>query len=331
MKTQGKVWLFFDSEEKHQTQPMSLGNAQSFILSLNQNTIQKWFIWTPGWDEWIRLNNFLNSSQIYFTRAQPPAPTRNESRSKSNSHTNSNSGINSNSSSKISAESEGHTNTKTHSGAKSGIKSNSNDGEKRNQNADDTITITRNTSYTIKDKLNDFTHVVMEKTEVFKETNGHYHKDFNGHDLNIDKVREIKITPSTKQKIIREDPKKNIDSIRKPDRRKELRHKFKIEVILLTNSGSFRSHSKDISLSGTQLEDEIPIEFAKTSLEIVLVNPFESDRTKDRILFRGKVVGDPNGTSRLMFLDQNPDLLTKLNALLKAYLAYQKELAKKAV
>lgn len=86
MKTQGKVWIFFDSEKKKQSKPMSIVQAQITLLSLKNRDIKKYFIWTPGWDEWACIQDFLESDQQYFTLTQPPKPHQMETASGVTSH-----------------------------------------------------------------------------------------------------------------------------------------------------------------------------------------------------------------------------------------------------
>ena len=74
MKTQGKVWLFYDADSKVQSRPMSVIQAQVFILSLKPHDYPKYFLWTPGWDEWTCIREFVNSKQTYFVLSQPPKP-----------------------------------------------------------------------------------------------------------------------------------------------------------------------------------------------------------------------------------------------------------------
>ncbi|MGE5085991.1 MAG: PilZ domain-containing protein, partial [Bacillota bacterium] len=116
----------------------------------------------------------------------------------------------------------------------------------------------------------------------------------------------------------------------KGDRRRDERHNFKIEVVLVSKYKSFRTYSKDISLSGTQLEHEIPNDFLNCPFDLIIVNPYEKDPSKSRLLFRAKIVGDLTDPRRLMFIEQDVEMTLKLDALLKAYVAYQEHIRKSA-
>jgi hypothetical protein len=171
---------------------------------------------------------------------------------------------------------------------------------------------------------NPFTEVEEASTIVKdKINNDYYAHDFHGSDLDLSKIRKIKPAPAPKKK--RPSPPPNAD------RRKDERHAFKIEVVLVSKVRSFRTHSRNISISGTMLDKEIPNEFLKKPFDLIIVNPFEPDATKSRLLFRAKIVGDMSDPRRLMFLEQDPEMTARLEALLKAYVTYQSQMKKTAV
>lgn len=256
MKTQGKVWLFFDSETKAQSKPLSLVQAQAYLLTLNPLELNKFLLWTPGWTGWLGLPEFLQSEQQYFMMISPP---------------------------KLSTE--------------------------------ETVTATHG-SHTAKDVENPYTKVTLgEALKSLDEHYGYYHRDFNGDDLDL--------------KIINKS--KNSHRRAPSDRRKSTRHDFKIEVVIVTNARSFRTYSLDMSLSGTMLEDDVPKDFLNQPFDLIIVNPFERDLGKARLLFRAKIVGDLNDPRRLMFVEQDTTMTARLDALLKAYVAYQNQMRKAAV
>lgn len=57
---------------------MSVVQAQVVILSFKKKELSRHFIWTPGWTEWVRVDEFLNSDQKYFTDIKPPKPVMGE-------------------------------------------------------------------------------------------------------------------------------------------------------------------------------------------------------------------------------------------------------------
>ncbi|MBO9665443.1 MAG: PilZ domain-containing protein [Bdellovibrio sp.] len=171
-----------------------------------------------------------------------------------------------------------------------------------------------------------YTTVVAGSGPVRAQDFGYYHQDFTGDDLDLSKIRKMKAMPKKKTYDSKEADSKTEDA----DRRGATRHNFKIEVVLVSKYKSFRTYSKDISLSGTQLENEIPHDFLNHPFDLIIVNPYEKDPSKARLLFRAKIVGDMTDPRRLMFIEQDVEMTLKLDALLKAYVAYQEAVRKSA-
>lgn len=149
-----------------------------------------------------------------------------------------------------------------------------------------------------------------------KEDYGYYFNDFNGHELDLSKIKKIKPLKSDM-------PVEEAHS-----RRSGVRHNFKLEVILVNRKRTFRTYSKNISLGGTLLEDEIPKDFLNQPFDLFIINKFEADPKKGRLLFKAKIIGDFTNPRRLMFLDADPQMIAKLNVLLQAYLVYQDQMKK---
>lgn len=281
MKSQGKVWIIYDAENKSQSKPLSVVQTQVVLLSIQPHNFVRYFLWTPGWDEWMSLKDFLAADQTYFVLAHPPKPSDEVTQA-----------IATDKNADKSAE-------KTQSGI-------------HNSFSQDT---------------SPFTYVEDAKQPVEKDkpNYGYYATDFHGSDLDLSKIRKMKPEPRKKRSPT---PPSNSGSI---ERRKEERHAFKIEVVLVSKVRSFRTHSRNISVSGTMLDKEIPNEFLKKPFDLIIVNPFEPDAAKSRLLFRAKIVGDLSDPRRLMFLEQDPEMTARLEALLKAYVAYQAQIKKTAV
>lgn len=271
MKTQGKVWIIYDAEKKTQTTPMSMVQAQVVLLSLANKDHDKFFLWTPGWNDWMSIRVFLASEQKYFVLSQPPKPSERPT-----------------------------------------------ENTKPLPFHEDTLTATHNTRATPPDSL--YTQVVVGEMPLkAQEPDDFYAKDFNGHELDFNKIAAIK--PEVKKK----DPEPD-----GADRRREVRHDFKIEVVLVSKIRSFRTYSKNISLSGTLLEHEIPKDFLNKPFDLIIVNPFDPDPARARLLFRAKIIGDMTNTRRLMFIEQDVAMTLRLDALLKAYVAYQDQIRRTA-
>jgi hypothetical protein len=163
---------------------------------------------------------------------------------------------------------------------------------------------------------------VVAPENLQKSDYGYYYNEFNGDDLTLSGLPE---KPSVEIVISRGElgsPK---------DRRISVRHEFKIEAVLLTKKGtSFRTHSKNISLSGTLLEDEIPKDFVHRPFEMILVNKFEKDPRKNRVHLKGKIIGDISDPRRLVFLEQDEETALKLSKLISDYLIQQNNIKKSA-
>lgn len=151
---------------------------------------------------------------------------------------------------------------------------------------------------------------------------GYYYSEANGDDLTLS---DIPKKPSMDIMVSR----RTLGSPK--DRRVSPRHDFKIEAVLLTKKGtSFRTHSRNISLTGTLLEDEIPKEFLHRPFELILVNKFEKDSRKCRVHLTGKIIGDFADPRRLMFLEQDDKDKAKLAKLINDYIAQMNRMKKNA-
>lgn len=275
MKTQGKVWIIYDTEQKTQTNPMSIVQAQVILLSIPIQDHGKFLLWTPGWDRWVSLQDFLASDQKYFVLHQPPKPNIPDPQ-----------------------PSHEYTLTATHTN----------------------VTNASNNAYT---------QVLVGDSPIKNEQeDSFYMPDFNGDQLDLKKIAQLK-SPSIK-KSKSSSAKQNAPQDNDSDRRREPRHNFKIEVVLVSKIRSFRTYSINISLSGTLLDHEIPKDFLNNSFDLIITNPFEPDSTKARLLFRAKIVGDLTDPRRLMFIEKDPMMTSSLEALLKAYIAYQNQKLKNA-
>lgn len=275
MKTQGKVWIIYNSKNKAQSKPLSVIQAQVLIFSLSNEDFKSHFLWTPGWDQWVSIATFLKSNQRYFTSHQPPIPD------------------------------DSFTTLKR-------------DGNEVNDEHTPTEGYTASRTLT----ESPYTQVLQgeEPLKISTEpVSDFYSKDFNGHELDLSKIRKIK----PQKKILRSES----DRL---DRRRDSRVGFKIEIVLVSKLRSFRTYSKNISLSGTLLDNEIPKDFLDKPFDLIIVNPFETDPTKSRLLFRAKIVGDLKDPRRLMFIEQDKHMTERLDALLKAYIAYQERIGKNA-
>lgn len=108
------------------------------------------------------------------------------------------------------------------------------------------------------------------------------------------------------------------------------RHDLKIEVLLISKLGkTFRSYSKNISLSGSLLEDNVPFDYYGEMFDVVVVNRYAKDPANSRVQIKGVTVGD--GVSRrIEFEPYTEAAKVKLVFLLNEYLENQKAAGQKA-
>ncbi len=129
--------------------------------------------------------------------------------------------------------------------------------------------------------------------------------DFSGDELKLQDGKARKINLGKKSLV---------------DRRTNQRHAMKIEVILLRKEGrAFRTYSKDISLGGTLLVDEIPLEFRKEQFDLIFVNHLETDPEKKKVTLKAKIVGDYAQPRRLNFVETSEGTFSGLKDMLHAY------------
>jgi hypothetical protein len=269
MKTEGKIWVIFDSVKNKKTKPLSVVQTQMMILTFKSRELHQYHLWTPGWAEWIPLSQYLASEQKYFVQAQPPEPAPQKAPPKDPNLL-------------IRAVA---------SSLKTEISENS------------TFTGTRR-----------YTQLAPEEPRETIDY-GYYYNEFRGDDLSLSGIPD---KPALEIILSR----KSLPDMR--DRRISPRHDLKIEAILLTKKGtSFRSHSRNISLTGTLLEDEIPKDFFNRPFEMILVNKFEQDQRRNRVHLTGRIIGDLSDPKRLMFLHQNDDTNLKLKKLIEDYQVQQ--------
>ncbi len=111
---------------------------------------------------------------------------------------------------------------------------------------------------------------------------------------------------------------------------RERRHELKIEILLISAKGNiFRSSSKNISLSGSLLEDNIPFDYYGVIFEIIILNRNAKLESHSRLKLNARSVGE-GLTQRLSFFEMSDDQKKSLHALLEAYLEQQKDSDSKA-
>lgn len=119
-----------------------------------------------------------------------------------------------------------------------------------------------------------------------------------------------------------------IDS-KKDYKKRSIRHELKIEVLLINKKGkTFRSFSKNISLSGTLLAENIPVDFYEAPFDVVIVNKYAQDHKYSRVILQGETVGNEL-TQRIQFILTSDNVKGNLTTLLSQYLEHQNNVKKK--
>ncbi len=161
-----------------------------------------------------------------------------------------------------------------------------------------------------------FSAVSLHEETMAKEIHIDNHK-FDGDDLKIDQVAKPKIDfKKIRQKMTLET--------------RADRHEVKIELLLISSKGkTFRSKSKNISLTGSLLEDTIPFDYADVTFDVVVINKYPCEPKYQRVSVKGKTVGE-GLTQRIYFIDMTPQQKMTLQKLLEHYMEIQSKMRKSA-
>lgn len=276
MTTNKVLWVFYDSISKIQSNPLSTDEAQSTIIKIRPNSINRFFIWTQGWQNWQPLKSYLESDQKNFVS---------------------------------------------------------------------TFTVSKSNEETLTAAFKEITELTQTQTH----TSFPHEQTQTG--TNTKSYSSIRLDEETISRLVRIEGKQLKDSypsvdadeitwsnVKKPDfnfskilnksmGKRETRHDLKIEVLLISKRGkTFRSKSKNISLSGALLEDTIPFEFYDTTFDLVVLSTLTKDPKKARVKLEGKTVGDTKNsrTQRIQYNNPTDDQKKLLQGLLEDYLVVKR-------
>lgn len=108
------------------------------------------------------------------------------------------------------------------------------------------------------------------------------------------------------------------------------RHELKIEILLVSAKGkTFRSYSKNISLGGTMLEDNIPFDYYGSTFDVIVVSRYADNPMNSRVQLKSKAIGE-GLTSRLQFENITDEQKKRLTTMLNEYIEKQKAQIKKS-
>lgn len=120
----------------------------------------------------------------------------------------------------------------------------------------------------------------------------------------------------------------NFKKIGEAYKNRAVRHELKIEILLINQKNkTFRSYSKNISLTGTLLEDNVPFDFYGTQFDVVVVNRNSLNIQNSRVQMRAETIGE-GLTQRVRFIGQTEHQKQKLLTLLNDYISQQAHLKK---
>lgn len=274
------TWVFYDSIAKIQSNALSKDEAQSAILKIRPQSIERFFIWTQGWQNWQALKSYLESDQKNF----------------------------------VSTFTISRSNEETIKAATQEIREHTITQTRTSFPKDETVTGTDTKSYS---------HILLAEETISRYVRAEQAHEIYGHKFNAD---ELTLSNIQKPNLDFSDlTSRNLD-------KRAVRHEFKIQVLLISKRGkTFRTYSKNISLSGALLEDTMPFEFYDTIFDIVVMSSLNKDPKKARVKLQGKaVVAGANRSQRLQYENQTEEQKTALACLLEDYVDVTKNPKQKA-
>jgi len=285
-----KNWILLDNLTKIQSQPISTQELEAAILRLPKSELGRYFLWTTGWNNWQPLQEYLESDQKTLSVAI-------------------------------------QMNTQTAQQAINQFQNDSLSSKSNNTNKDqEGFVLIDNTMTKSANKLS----LQLEHTKTVAVDN--ITQATTSHDLKLAPIKpETQINDYTSDQIKKTDHVVNIKNINfkdinTPYRNRSERHEFKIEILLINKRNkTFRSFSKNISLSGTLLEDNIPNDFYDDSFDLVVVNRQPTNSLNSRVQVKATVVQNDGYSQRITFVNVNPVQKQRLKDLLNDYINQQKK------
>lgn len=284
-------WVFYDSFAKIQSNFMTTSDAQASILKMRPQDVERYLIWTGGWQNWQPLKNYLESDQKNFVSTFTVSARNGKTEATvkamirevlENTQTNA------------------HTRTNAHTQGSFQYKK---------SKKDDTITKSYSSIRLEEETISRI--VRQEQAELEISTS-------DGKNFDVDEITWSK----------QEKPKLDFSNItHKVMSKRDIRHVLKIEILLISAKGkTFRSRSKNISLSGSLLEDSIPFDYYDSIFDVVIINTKVKDPSKSRVKLSGSVVSKVGNLSqRIEYVNVTIKQKMDLQFLLEEYIESQKK------
>lgn len=266
---------------------MSTSDAQASVLKMRPQDVERYLIWTAGWQNWQPLRNYLESDQKNFVSTFTV------------------SGKNGKSEATVKAMIKDvleHTQTSTHTHAQQPAAL-----RVRNTKKEDTITKSYSSIHLEEETISRI--VRQEQAEL--EVSADERKNFDADEITWSKQEKPKLDFSNIQQ--------------KTMSKRDLRHVLKIEILLISNKGkTFRSRSKNISLSGSLLEDTIPFDYYDSIFDVVIMSSQVKDATRSRVKLTASVVSKVGTLSqRIQYVNVTIKQKMDLQFMLEEYIEAQ--------
>ena len=159
-----------------------------------------------------------------------------------------------------------------------------------------------------------FSAISLEEKDIVFNDDQSVH-EFDAEDLDVDNVKK---------------PKLNFKDLNKKSlKNRPNRHELKIEILLISTKGkTFRSRSKNISMSGSLLEDNIPFDYCGRIFDIVVINKQPCPPQFQRVSLKAVTVGE-GLTRRIHYVNMLKKEKQDLQNLLENYIRIQDEMKNK--
>lgn len=312
-------WVLYNAESKLQSIPVNHEEIQWTIMRMKQLDWKKYYIWRDGWQNWQPLDIYLTSNQKeihvefkkldsdiaddYDTKTETTATVKvdrfkiEETPDKVSASQPGIDNVSVANSSHVKGISDTH--RSAHSSAKPEVKP-----KPSKSLFDASRPATKNTTYVDWDD---------QLAKLFVESA----QDFKGDSVASNSTSDPDRNPISfkEEKLAKANYQNRAE-----------RHTLKIEVLFINSKGkTFKSFSKNISLSGTLIDDDIPAMFFESKFEIIIINRFAQTTQNSRLQLFAKcpILSAPN---RIQFVDVKDQQKAKLKSLLEKYLIDQKQI-----